>query len=102
MAKNSKKRDEKVKKERMEALMRIVVGIVSGIIIYVWGYLIGVFFIINFFYKIFTGKRLDELAKMSETWNTQNYHFIRYMTFCTNEKPFPFEELKEDLNRVED
>jgi hypothetical protein len=96
------KEEEKLKRERGEAWMRIPVGIVSGIIIYVWAYLIGVFFIINLVYKIVTGKKLEELAEMSETWNTQNYHFMRYMTFCTNERPFPFEELKKELEKVED
>ncbi len=95
-----KKEEEKLRKERGEALMRIPVGIISGIIIYVWAYLIGVFFIINLIYKIFSGKRIDELAAMSETWNTQNYYFMRYMTFCSNERPFPFEELKKDMNKI--
>lgn len=95
------KEEKKLKKERQEAWMRIPVGIVSGIVIYVWAYLIAVFFLINFFYKIFTGKRLDELAGMSEVWNTQWYFFARYMTFCTNERPFPFERLKKDISKIE-
>jgi hypothetical protein len=96
-----KKGEEKLKGERREAWMRIPIGIVSGVIIYVWAYLIGVFFIINLIYKIVTGKRIDEFSKMSETWNTQNYYFTRYMTFCSNERPFPFEELKKDMNKIE-
>jgi len=82
--------------------MRIPIGIISGLIIYVWAYLIGLFFIINLIYKIFSGKKIEEFSRMSETWNTQNYSFMRYMTFCTNERPFPFEELKKDLNKIED
>lgn len=101
MPKVNKKEEENLKSERREGWMRIPVGIVSGIIIKVWAYLIGIFFIVNFIYKIITGKRLDELAKMSETWNTQNYYFIRYMTFASNERPFPFEELKKDMNKIE-
>jgi hypothetical protein len=97
-----KKGEEKLRRGRKEALMRILVGIVSGVIIYVWAYVIGLFFIINLIYKIISGKRLKELSKMSEVWNTQNYYFTRYMTFCSNEKPFPFEELKKDMNKVED
>ncbi len=96
-----KKGEEKAKKEREEAWMRIPIGIVSGVIIYVWAYLIGIFFLVNFFYKIFTGKRIDDLARMSECWNTQQYHFFRYMTFSTNERPFPFVELKKDLNKLQ-
>lgn len=98
----AKKGDEKLKKSRKEGWMRIPIGIVSGVIIYVWAYLIGLFFIINFLYKVISGKRIKELSNMSEVWNTQSYHFTRYMTFCTNEKPFPFEEIKKDLSKVED
>jgi hypothetical protein len=57
---------------------------------------------VNIIYKIITGKKINELSNMSEVWNTQNYHFMRYMTFCSNEKPFPFEELKKDISKVED
>lgn len=96
-----KKESDKIKNEKSEALMRIPIGIVSGSIIYVWAWLIGVFFLINFFYKIFSGKRIDDLAKMSESWNTQQYYFFRYMTFSTNERPFPFKEIKKEINKIE-
>ena len=99
MAKENK---NKLKENKKEAWMRIPIGIVSGIIIYVWAYLIGVFFIINLIYRIISGKRMDEFSSMSEVWNTQNYYFMRYMTFCSDKRPFPFEELKKDLNKIED
>ena len=102
MAKEGKKAEENAKKSKGEAWMRIPIGIVSGVIIYIWAYLILVFFIINLVYKIFTGKRIDELAEMSEAWNTQCYYFTRYMTFCTDERPFPFEILKEKINEIEE
>jgi len=82
------------KREREETLMRIVVGIVSGIVLYVWMYLIGVFFIINWIYTLIEGKKISELSKLSEVWNVQVYHFIRYMTFTVNERPFPLSDLK--------
>ena len=87
--------------EKHEAWMRIPVGIVSGIIIYVWYYLILVFAVINFINTIFSGKRLKEMAKMSEKWLTQAYYFGRYITFISNKRPFPFESLKKDLGKVE-
>lgn len=87
--------------ERTEALMRIVVGIVSGIILCVWKYFIAVLFIVNFIYTIFSGRRLKELAEMSETWNTQWYIFQRYMTFVNNRRPFPFTHLSRSISRFE-
>lgn len=88
-------------KERKEAWMRIVVGIISGIILCVWRYLIVVFAIINFVYTIFAKKRLKELAEMSEIWNTQYYFFQRYMIFESNSRPFPFTNLKKSISKFE-
>jgi hypothetical protein len=97
-----KKGEKELKKNRRDGWMRIPVGIVSGAVIWVWGYLIGLFFIINFICKIFSGKTIKDLSRMSETWNTHNYYFMRYMTFCTDEKPFPFESLKKEITGLED
>jgi len=98
----SKKENKKLEASRAEGWMRIPVGIVSGAVIYVWGYLICLFFIINFIYKVCSGKTIKDLSRMSEVWNTHNYYFIRYMTFCTNERPFPFESLRKEITGLED
>jgi len=87
--------------ERKEALMRIVVLIVSGIVLGVWRYFIIALFIINFFYVLFKDKRLKELAEMSETWNTQWYLFQRYIVFVTNQRPFPFTNLEKNMSKFE-
>lgn len=87
-----------VKSSRKETWMRIVIGIISGIILGVWGYLICLFFIVNFVYGVLTGKRLKELAEMSETWNTQMYFFKRYLFFVSQERPFPFNSLAKNIS----
>jgi len=87
--------------ERLEALMRIVVGIVSGIILGVWKILIDLFGIINFIWTIIAGYRLKELAVMSETWNTQMYTFKKYMLFVTNKRPFPFSPLTKSISKFD-
>lgn len=86
-------------RERKEAWMRIVVGIVSGIVLEIWRAFVVVLAVINWIYTIFSGKRLRDLAKMSEIWNTQKYVFMRYMTFVTNERPFPFESLTKSFSK---
>lgn len=88
------------KLERKEAWMRLLVGIVSGIILYVWFWLTALLFVINWFYVIIKGKKLKELSEMCETWNTQNYSFIRYMTFGSNKRPFPFNNLEKSMNKI--
>lgn len=87
--------------ERAETLMRVVVLIVSGIILEVWKWLIQLFVVINFIWTLISGKRIKELAELSEIWNTQKYVFFRYMTFVSNEKPMPFRKLTKSFSRFE-
>ncbi len=87
--------------ERLEALMRIIVLIVSGVVLVVWRYLIWVLVLINFFCTIFTGKRLRDVAELSEIWNTQWYVFQRYLIFVSNRRPFPFKPLEKNISKYE-
>ena len=95
------KQGKEKKTERKEALMRIVVLIVSGIILGVWQYLIFLFGVVNFFYTLFSGKRHQELADLSEIWNTQWYIFQKYMIFESNKRPFPFKHLQKSMGKFE-
>ena len=70
--------------ERIEALMRIVVGLVTGIILGLWKALIQAVGLINFLITLITGKRNKQLADFSEIWNTQMYPLLRYMSFFSN------------------
>jgi hypothetical protein len=38
---------------------------------------------------------------MCNVYLVQLYVFVRYVTFLSDERPFPFEELKKDMNKVE-
>ncbi len=80
--------------ERKEAWFRILVLIITGIILMIWRYLIFVLVVINWFVTIFSGKRHKELAMFSEYWNTEWYKFMRYMTFVSNKRPFPFSKME--------
>jgi hypothetical protein len=79
--------------EKKEAWMRIVVGIISGLILSIWKTLVIVLAILNWIITVFSGKRDKGLANFCEYWNSETYRFIRYMTFETNERPFPFSEM---------
>ncbi len=81
-------------KERLEALMRIVVGIVSGIILSVWKMVIQVVVIIHWIYVIITGTRVKELSKFCQIWNANMYAYLKYMTFVSDNRPFPFGKLE--------
>jgi len=89
------------RKEGSEALMRIVVGVVSGIILGIWKMLVTLLIVIHFFMVLFTGKRQKGIADFCEIWNTQLYIFIRYMAFVSNARPFPFDEIAPNLSKFE-
>ena len=89
------------KSERVEALVRIVVGIVSGIILEIWKVLIQILGVVHWFIAIITGKRNEGIAEFSEIWNTQIYVYLRYMTFVNNERPFPFSAMSKNMSKFE-
>lgn len=80
--------------ERKEAWFRIIVCIVSGIILGIWKALTQILAVINWLITIFSGKRNKPIAEFCEYWNTEMYKFLRYMTFVTNKRPFPFSDLE--------
>jgi len=79
--------------ERSEAFLRIIIGIISGLILSLWKTIVQILVIIHWIYVVFTGKRNKELADFCNIFNTQKYRYLRYMTFATNERPFPFTPL---------
>lgn len=91
----------KKKSERKEAWMRIPVLIISGIIFALWIYLVYALIIVNFLAVLFTGKRHKGMAELAEIWNTHAYGFVKYMAFLTNERPFPFSNLKKSMSKFE-
>jgi hypothetical protein len=98
---DNKKNIKKQEMERKEALMRIVIGIISGIIIYIWTYIIFAFIIANLFYTLIKGRRSKDISYLCEIYNTQIYSFWRYMTFVSNKRPFPFENLMKNMSKFE-
>lgn len=87
--------------ERKEAWMRIIVGIVSGIIIGVWKILVAVVGVLHWIIVVFSGKRNRGMSELCENWNTQKYIFIRYMVFLSNKRPFPFSNAEKPISKFE-
>ncbi len=76
--------------ERKEAFFRILVLVVSGIVLGLWGYFVFALAIVNWFIAVFAGRRNKSVADLAEYWNTEHYKFDRYMTGVSNTRPFPF------------
>lgn len=87
--------------ERLEVLMRVVVLIVTGIILGVWKFLVYLFILVNIIWTLISGKRIRELAELSEVWNTQVYVFTRYLLFLSNMRPFPFAPLAKSMSEFD-
>jgi hypothetical protein len=85
--------------ERQEALFRIIVLVVSGIILSIWKALVQILTVVHFFYVLFTNKRNKDFAEFCEYWNSQIYIFLKYMTFVNNDRPFPFSPIGKNLDK---
>jgi sorbitol-specific phosphotransferase system component IIC len=79
--------------ERIEVLWRLLALVVTGIILGVWNLLIRILILVNLVIVLVTNKRNKEIARLCEIWNSEAYRFMRYLTFVTNERPFPFTSL---------
>jgi hypothetical protein len=79
--------------ERVELLLRIIVGIFYGIVLEIWKALVIVLTVINWIIVLFVGRRNKNIAEFCEYWNSEKYRYMRYMTMVSNEKPFPFTEM---------
>lgn len=86
---------KKQENEKQEAWMRILVFVISGVILEVWGFFILVFALVQFILVIVEGKKNKELLDMCKTYIAQIYIFAKYITFISNQRPFPFGELVE-------
>ena len=80
--------------ERKEAWFRIIAGIITGIILSIWKVVILVLSIINWLIVVFSGKRSKSIASFCEYYNTEMYKFLRYLTFVSNSRPFPFSDIE--------
>ena len=84
--------------ERKEALIRIPIALISWIIMEVWGLLVIVLTIFHWFVVIFTAKRNKAIASFGNQYASYLHNVVRYLTFATDERPFPFNN---DMKTVE-
>lgn len=80
--------------ERNEAFFRILVLIVSGLILGIWKGLVQILSLVNWVITIIENKRNKQIAEFCEYWNTEAYKFLKYMSFVSNKRPFPFTNLE--------
>jgi len=86
---------------RLEAILRIPIGFVCGLMLGIWKVVVQVVVLIHFVYAIITGKRNKGMAEFCNKWVTYAYNYLRYMTFTTNKRPFPFEDFGPEKDKVD-
>ena len=74
--------------------MRIPVFIASGLILYVWTFFICIFALVQLILTLLGNKREKEFLSISSMFCNQIYVFFKYITFLSEEKPFPWEPIK--------
>jgi len=79
---------------RRELWMRIPVFILSGMILYVWGFFVLIFSLAQLVLLLVEGKKEKEFTHISSMFSNQIYTFFKYITFLSDERPFPFSQLK--------
>ena len=52
---------------------------------------IGVVVLLQFFWVLFTGETNRQLEAFGQSLATYTYQIVRYLTFNTEERPFPFD-----------
>lgn len=86
--------------ERKEAILRIIIGLVTGLILEVWGIVVMAVVVLHWFYALLLNKRSEYLAEFANKWVTVTYQWARYIGFTTNRRPFPFSEFGKDIEKV--
>ncbi len=97
----AKKKKKEMDLEKREVWMRIPIFIVSGFILYVWGIFVTIFALVQFIIILTESKKNNELLKMCNVYLVQLYIFVKYVTFLSDKRPFPFGDLEKEIEKDE-
>jgi Domain of unknown function (DUF4389) len=93
------KKRKKLSPEKKEAWMRIPLFIISGFILNIWGFFIFCFALVQLILILVKNKKEKELLRMCNIYLVQLYVFVKYVTFLSNERPFPFGDFKKEIRK---
>lgn len=96
-----KKKKKEMTPERKEVWMRIPIFIVSGIILHVWGFFIFIFALVQLIITLIEDKKNKEFLRMCDVYLVQLYTFVKYVTFLSDKRPFPFGNLEKEVDTEE-
>ena len=75
------------KASRVEMLIRIVWGIIAGIVLVIFAFVAALATFIHFLYILIYGKRQKEIFQFVKAVEVQRFRLSLYLTFVTDERP---------------
>ena len=71
--------------------LRLFFMIVIALLYGVSRVVVGAVVVVQFFWVLFTGASNDKLQQLGQSLATYTYQIIRYLTFNSEQRPFPFD-----------
>jgi hypothetical protein len=81
-------------KHKKSVWMRIPIFIVSGAILYVWMFFTLIFSLVQLVLMLAEGRKEKEFVNFSSLFISQISCYFKYISFISEEKPFPWGKLK--------
>ena len=78
-------------KERSTWLRLLFMAVVA-LLSCVCGVVVSVVVLLQFCWKLFTGETNPQLDRLGQSLASYMYQIVRYLTFNTEQRPFPFDE----------
>lgn len=69
---------------------RLIIMLAFIICLQVASFAVSVLVILQFFFTLITGSNNQNLKQFADTLSQYIYQAVRYVTYCSEEKPFPF------------
>ncbi len=80
---------------KRDVWMRIPIFIVSGAILNIWAFFVCIFALVQLVLILTNNKKEKEFSNISSMFSNQIYCFFKYISFISEEKPFPWRKIKE-------
>lgn len=77
--------------EWQQALLRFLFMVVVAFIYGVSRVVVGAVVVVQFFWFVFARAPNDRLSEFGESLAVFTYQIVRYLTFATDDRPFPFD-----------
>jgi len=83
-----------------DSWLRFVYLLLFGLIFYICTFVLGLAALLQFLTKLFTGQPIKGLVDFGNDLAVYVSQIVRYLTFASDEKPFPFSPLPNSKKSV--